>query len=474
MPKILISWVATNNDFTDGKLPVNNTGPNSIVHSLFWEYEYHLLLSSAKNIEEDVKCLHLLTHLSEKNSDHNIQTRAMAIDDVIDVSEICGKVNAVLIGLKDHEIDIFVSPGTPAMQVAWYFAHVNLNLNTRLFQIRKPEHSKNRNKFEQIWVKLDQSRIPTALWIREELKGKPTDNKFLITSSVKPLYDLAEKIAIADKVTVLIFGETGTGKEGLARFIHDKSPRARAPFITLNCAAMGESLLESRLFGYVKGSHSMAFKNTPGLFEAANTGTIFLDEIGDITPYMQQSLLRVIQEKEFSRVGELNVRKVNVRVIAATNKDLVKLCSEGRFRWDLYYRLSVVELTLPSLKERGVRETEKLFDFILKKKSIDFKMPIPQIASKLRTKIFNYSFPGNIRELENLIERIYATMENSITEDILPKNLLYGEKEHSLRLHDVITKHVNSVYIMCENNLVRTAKILDIAPNTVKSKLNIK
>ncbi|MFA7290582.1 MAG: sigma 54-interacting transcriptional regulator, partial [Melioribacteraceae bacterium] len=331
-----------------------------------------------------------------------------------------------------------------------------------------------KDKAEQLWVNLEQSKIPTALLIREELKGKLTSSRFLITKSIRPVYSLAEKVAAADKVSVLILGETGTGKEGLARFIHDNSSRAKAPFIALNCASMGESLLESRLFGYSKGSHNMAFKDTPGLFEAADSGTIFLDEIGDITPYMQQSLLRVLQEKEICRIGEAKVRKVNVRVIAATNKNLYKRCSEGKFRWDLFYRLSVVELMLPSLMERGISETEELFDFILNLKSNDFKTVPPKIPADIRKIIFNYPFPGNIRELENLIERIYATMEDSITEDILPKNLRYGEKEHSLKLQDVIALHVNSVYQMCEKNLVRTAKILDIAPNTVKSKINIK
>jgi len=473
MAKVLVSWVATNNDFTDGKMPVNPSGPNSQVHQHYWKYDSHLLLSQFKKVEDDIKALQLVSYLT-MTYNHKVEVNAMAIDDVIDVPEISSKINAFLMSLGENEIDIFISPGTPAMQVAWYFAHEKLKLNTKLFQLRKAEHTKLKDKAEQVWVNLEQSKIPTALLIREELKGRPTLSKFLITKSIRPVYSLAEKVAAADKVSVLILGETGTGKEGLARFIHENSSRAKAPFIALNCASMGESLLESRLFGYSKGSHNMAFKDTPGLFEAADSGTIFLDEIGDITPYMQQSLLRVLQEKEICRIGEAKVRKVNVRVIAATNKNLSKLCSEGKFRWDLFYRLSVVELTLPSLKERGINETEELFDFILNLKSKSFKTVPPKIPTDIRKIIFNYPFPGNIRELENLIERIYATMEDSITEEILPKNILNGEKEHSLRLQDVITQHVNSVYEMCEKNLVRTAKILNIAPNTVKSKLNIK
>lgn len=473
MAKILVSWIATTNDFTSGKLPISPTSPNSAVHKLFWNYDKHILLSQEKNIANDQKILHLATYL-RKTYKHTVEEIAMAIDDVIDVNEISGKVNSLLMGMKGDEIDIFISPGTPAMQVAWYLAHERLLLNTNLFQLRKAEHTKTKENPEQVWVIRSQSKVPTALLIRQELKGKQTDTKFLITKSVKPVYDLAEKIAAADKVTVLILGETGTGKEGLARYIHDNSPRAKAPFIALNCAAMGESLLESRLFGFAKGAHNMAFKDTPGLFEDADNGTIFLDEIGDITPYMQQSLLRVLQEKEISRIGESKVKKVNVRVIAATNRDLTKLCSEGKFRWDLFYRLSVVDLTLPSLKERGVKETEELFNFIVEKKKVDFKISLSKIPSAVRKKIFNYPFPGNIREMENFIERLYATVEGDVTEHSIPKSFSSLAKEHSLKLEDVITEHVKKVYEMCNENISRTANVLGKSPNTVKSKLNIK
>lgn len=471
MAKILISWVAFNNDFTSGSMPVNANGPNSIVHKQFWNYDYHLLLSSAH--DEDMKLLQLASHLT-KTYKHKVEKRGMAIDDVIDVNEISGKVNSLLYSMQEHEIDIFISPGTPAMQVAWYLAHETLSLNTKLFQIRKTEFTKTKNKSEQIWVSLNQSKIPTALLIREELKSNHADTKFLITKSIIPIYDMAKKVAAADKVTVLILGETGTGKEGLARYIHDHSPRAKGPFIAINCAGMGESLLESRLFGYVKGSHNTAVKDTPGLFEDADNGTIFLDEIGDISPYMQQSLLRVLQEKEISRIGESRVKKLNIRVITATNHDLTILCREQKFRWDLYYRLSVVDLTLPSLKERGVKETEELFNFILQKKSKDFKTPVLEISSAVRKKIFDYSFPGNIREMENFIERLYATTESEVTEKALPKNFSSLTREGSLKLEDIVIEHVNRVYEMCNKNILHTARILGKSPNTVKSKLNIK
>lgn len=471
MAKILISWVATNNDFTDGKMPVNPLGPNSQVHKHFWNYDYHLLLSQSQKVEDDRKCLHLATHLRKQFKEHQVQTKAMAISDIIDVAEISGKTNALLYSLHEHEIDVFVSPGTPAMQVAWYLAYQNSQLNLNLFQLRKAEHTKGKAIPEQVWIKLDQSKIPTALLIRKELKDKPTDTKFLVTKSIQPVYDMAEKVAAADSVTVLILGETGTGKEGLARYIHTKSPRAKSPFIAVNCAALGESLLESRLFGYVKGAFTGSGEGAKGYFEAAENGTIFLDEIGDISAYMQQALLRVLQEKEITKVGETKPIAVNVRIIAATNRDLPKLCSEGKFRWDLYYRLSVVDLTLPSLKERGAKETEELFDFILERKTEDFKTQLPKIPSTLRKKIFSYPFPGNIREMENFIERLYATTENNITEKSLPKNFSNLAKEHSLKLADVEKEHIRKVYEMCGKVGTRAAKILGISNGNLNSKL---
>jgi two-component system, NtrC family, response regulator HydG len=480
MAKILISWIAVQNDFTNGNMPVNKKGPSSTVHELFWkkdnqEYDYHLLLSDKKSENEDDKLLHLSTHLS-RTYKHKIEHYALGIDDVINVSEIYGKVNALLVSLREHELDIFVSPGTPAMQVAWYLAHETLALKTRLFQVRKREDTKTKVDHEWVEIILNRSLIPNTLLFNEERKRKPQDSipsKQLITKSVKPIYDLAKKVAMADSATVLILGETGTGKEGLARYIHDHSPRAKGPFITVNCASIGESLLESRLFGYAKGSHNTAQKDTPGLFEDANHGTIFLDEIGDIAPYMQQSLLRVLQEREVCRVGESKPRKLNIRVITATNQNLPKLCDEGKFRWDLYYRITVVDLTLPSLRERGVKEMEELFDFLLAKNAKDHKRPEILVSDSVRKKIFNHQFPGNIRELENFIERLYAMVENEVTEMDIPKSFGVTPSTQSLKLDDVIAEHVKKVYEMCGRNVTRVAGVLGISNNTVKKNLNL-
>ncbi len=473
MGKILISWIAYENDFIKGKGTVNSDGPSCTVHKYFYlDYEYHLLLTASKSTEEDTKFQYLLNHL-RNNYNHRIEEKALDIRDIINVGEICGKINALLYSLNEYEIDIFISPGTPAMQVAWYFAHEKLKLETNLFQIRKAEQTLSKNKPQQVWVDLDQSKIPTALLIREYHKNKKSDEQFKITKSLEPIYKLAEKVAATDKITVLILGDTGTGKEGLAEFIHNNSPRSKGRFIPINCAAIGDSLLESRLFGFAKGAFTGADKDTAGLFENASGGTIFLDEIGDISSYMQQSLLRVLQEKQIYRIGESISRPINVRVIAATNKDLVKLCSESKFRWDLYYRLSVVELTLPSLLERGSKEMEEILNFILQKKSLEYKTTLLKISSVVKKKILAYPFPGNIRELENLIERLYSTIEGEVTEESLPKKITTIERENSLKLADVEKEHIKKVYEMYGKNAAKAAKILDISPGTMNTKLKL-
>jgi DNA-binding NtrC family response regulator len=469
MARVLISWVATRNDFIEGKGEPNPYGPTSLVHKHFYDYDFHLLLSAKSNIEGDTPFEFLVNYL-KRTYRHDIREQYMNLNDVIDLKEIKAKIEKILLEHRRNDIEIFISPGTPTMQVAWYFTHLELGLSTKLFQTRPGKFTKT-NLPEKVYVDIERSSITSSLIIKEEITNRPTDGRLKITKSVKPIYSLAEKVAAADNVTVLILGETGTGKEGLAKFIHENSPRAKGPFIALNCAAMGESLLESRLFGYAKGTHNVAFKDKPGLFEDANGGTIFLDEIGDISPYMQQSLLRVLQEKEVTRIGESKTRKIDVRVIAATNRNILQMCKENLFRFDLYYRLSVVDLTLPPLRERGTKEIEEIFEFLLKKKKEEFNKPEPIFSKQIKQIIFKYPFPGNIRELENFIERMYATVEDEVSEKDLPKYFNQLAKESSLKLIDVENNHIKKIMAICNNNLAQACRVLGIARNTLDKRI---
>ncbi len=219
---------------------------------------------------------------------------------------------------------------------------------------------------------------------------------------------------------VLILGESGTGKELVAKAIHENSPRKKMPFTVVNCGGVPESLLESEFFGHMKGSFTGAHVDKPGLFEIAKNGTIFLDEIGELPPYLQVKLLRVVQEKTFRRVGGAEDIKVDVRIISATNKNLEKKVKDGSFREDLFYRLNVIPIHVPPLRERK-EDIPVLTKHFIEKYSTAFGKEIKTISSYAMELLMNYPFPGNVRELENIIERSVALETSNI---ILPENLL--------------------------------------------------
>jgi len=215
-------------------------------------------------------------------------------------------------------------------------------------------------------------------------------------------------IARAAKVdsTVLITGESGVGKEVLARNLHRFSHRCEQPFVTVNCAALSPGILESELFGHSRGSFTGAVRSHAGLFEQANHGTLFLDEIGEIPPFIQSKLLRVLQEREVRRMGEGSVRRVDVRVISATNADLGNMVEEGGFRTDLFYRINVIEADIRPLRERP-EDISDLIEHFYRRRGVD----APQLTDESRGVLFRYSWPGNIRELENELERLMALNE---------------------------------------------------------------
>ena len=236
----------------------------------------------------------------------------------------------------------------------------------------------------------------------------PTSPAGLVASSPAMLrtLDLARRIAQVDS-TVLITGESGAGKERIARFIHDESARTAGPFLAINCAAVPETLLESELFGHARGSFTGASQDRAGLFEAANGGTLLLDEIGDVPPAMQVKLLRVLQEREVRRVGENRARTINVRVLAATNRDLLADVHGARFRQDLYYRLRVVEVVVPPLRERR-EDVLPLARQLLAGSAKRFGKKVPALTPDAANLLLRYGWPGNVRELENALERAVA------------------------------------------------------------------
>jgi transcriptional regulator with PAS, ATPase and Fis domain len=241
---------------------------------------------------------------------------------------------------------------------------------------------------------------------------------------MQQVYHLLSKVSSSES-TILIQGDNGTGKEMVAKAIHYNSTRKDSVFMAVNCSAFNDNLLDSELFGHVKGSFTGAVKDKKGVFEVANGGTLFLDEIGDTSPSMQVKLLRVLQEGTFMPVGATTPKKVNVRVVAATNKPLKEMIAKGEFREDLYYRINVINVALPSLKERQ-EDIPVLMDFFLQKKCEEAGMPLKTFSKKCLEKMLDHKWPGNVRELQNEVERlvVLAGEDRTITPDMLSARIL--------------------------------------------------
>lgn len=473
--KTLLSWVATMHDFSRNQETrqingVNENGPTFNFHKDFFDHDRHVILSSEKGIEPDIYIEQLRSKLNKKYPGRIIETQYLDITDVINIPQIKSKVEGLLMReYKDDEINIFFSPGTSAMQISWYLIHESGLFHTRMFQVRPQKYSKT-GKAELLDMKVVKSTIPGSSIIKEESVVDYKED-YLITDSLKPIYGKAEMIAKADQVTTLIFGESGSGKEHLANYIHRNSARNEKPFIAINCSAFTDELLESRLFGHMKGAFTGAVADHKGLLEEAHGGTVFLDEIGDISPYMQQLLLRVIQEKRILRIGDVKEKKIDVRILAATNRDLPQRCAEGHFRWDLFYRLAVTELTLPPLRDRGTKEKKELVDFFIESKKKLFKRP-----KKLRLKkdieqfILNYPFPGNVREVENLIENLYVFNSDAVSMETLPARLTNPNNEFRLDLKSAEKLHIIKVLKLAKNKQ-QAAKLLGCVINTLEKKI---
>jgi DNA-binding NtrC family response regulator len=266
--------------------------------------------------------------------------------------------------------------------------------------------------------------------------GPPIPGLIGSGAAMENVYRLTRQVAKSN-ASVLLLGETGTGKELIAKAVHRLSPRGSGPFIRVNCGALAENLLESELFGHVRGAFTGAIDNRTGRFEAAHTGTVFLDEINSTTPKLQVKLLRVLQEHEFERVGDTQTIRVDTRVIAASNRDLLEETEAGRFREDLYYRLNVVTIYLPPLRERR-EDIPALVSFFLKIYNEENYRHVPYVAPLAMQALQDYSWPGNVRELQNYIERaVVLAPGDELTPDLLPEAVLGGRPRRIGRARNV-------------------------------------
>ncbi len=316
-----------------------------------------------------------------------------------------------------------------------------------------------------------QSLLDENITLRRKIEDRFVFEGIIAKSSkMLKIFELIKTVA-PSSATILINGNTGTGKEVVARAIHQQSPRCDKPFIATSCAALPESLLESEIFGHEKGSFTGAVERKEGKFEAADKGTLFLDEIGEINANTQIHLLRALEEKKITRVGGNEEISVDVRVIAATNKNLKTLVQERTFREDLYYRLNVVTLDLPPLKERR-EDIIPLAEFFLKKFSEENNKNIKKLSSEVIEFMLNYSWPCNVRELENMIERgVILSKAKTLSLSEIPQDIMLPSPTEEKTIDAVTNNHILCVLEETQGNVTEAAKILGIQRMTLYNRL---
>jgi DNA-binding NtrC family response regulator len=316
--------------------------------------------------------------------------------------------------------------------------------------------------------------------LREELVRRYSFENIVGRSpAMQEIFATIERVA-PTRATVLIAGESGTGKDLIARAIHYQSPRRDRPFVKINCTAIPENLMESELFGYEKGAFTGAVTSKPGRFELADTGTVFLDEIGDVPPNIQVKLLRVLQEREFERLGSNRTRQIDVRVIAATNADLRAALEQGAFREDLYYRLNVVPINVPPLRERK-EDIPALAEHFLRKYAAEFSSPVKAISDEALQVLLGHHWPGNVRELENVIERSLVLCSGEILEaadirlDTAPRNSrAAGEPllPEGMTLEEHERELIRKALERAQGNKSQAARLLGLSRNALRYRLS--
>jgi len=318
------------------------------------------------------------------------------------------------------------------------------------------------------------------LFLKKELKERYDFEKMIGKSKVmQEIYNLIEKVAGTDS-TVLVTGESGTGKEIAARAVHYLGTRRERAFVSINCGALPENLLESELFGHVKGSFTGAVFNKKGMFEVAEKGTLFLDEVGEMSPWTQVKLLRALQDKKIRRVGGTEEIPVDVRIIAASNRDLKKSINEGNFREDLFYRLNVISFEMPPLRKRK-EDIPLLVAHFLKKYCNGMGRQMKRIAPDVIDVLETYPWPGNVRELENAIERVVAIEERgTITKGSLPKEMLQPDEKHETTpaiepgfdlnsvMDEISSGYVKQALQFSRGNLKEAANVLGVNYRSVR------
>lgn len=431
-------------------------------------------------VDDDVHILELLQRHLQALNYHTF--KAISVREAIDI-------------LQDKSIDLLITdlqmPGVDGLELVKY-ASEHFPLVPKLVVTGYPSldgalEVMKSGAIDYLTKPFTKEELKSA--INKSFEGRPKNSSKSTTKSVQTnsygeligqsvvmqkVTDVIERVK-NNRATVFISGESGTGKELVARAIHYMGKFAAAPFVAVNCGAIPENLLEAELFGYTKGAFTGANENREGFFQAAHKGTLFLDEIGNASMATQLRLLRVLQEKEITRVGSQKVEKVDLRVIAATNFDLKELIKSGRFREDLYYRLTVVQIEVPPLRDR-LSDVPLLVDKFLFKYGVEYKDRLLSITPEALLVLERYSWPGNIRELENCVQRAIIMCDRQVEVQDLPEHLKYKidfpeRSKILLSLKEVEKQYILKVLQATNNNKSKAAEILQIDRKTLRDKI---
>lgn len=477
--KTLISWMAYAEDFSADGRQINPEGPHMkfyvhhmaqlgcAKHIVLWNSADSTALGKIELLQNSLKAQLVRFDVRPRLEVHQID-----IDDPWNVEEIFQRLEGYLLQQANEEFVAMINTGTRDMQTVWYLLAARYPKQLELLKVKHPKYSDNKEAGDlEKGVKLSEGILPAAFAVRGAVLAESVHfMDFQLEARQR-----AMEIAASPDTTVLILGEHGTGKESLAKTVHEHSIRRNRPYEVRNCAGYTDELLRSELFGHKKGAFTGADRDKKGLFETAKGGTVFLDEIGDISPFMQMSLLRVLQNKEIVPVGAQEPVRIDVRIVAATNKDLHQACQEGRFRWDLFYRLSVAEI-----HTRAVRD----FPLELKRKAIQYfidhayeekfrRIGKKRITLSKETKAIldAYDFPGNVREMENLIESLYTYPSERIAPEWLPQRLMRLHKELDERMESAKIRHAMRIYKKYGQNKAKALEVLQISINTLNGYL---
>lgn len=485
MKNVLVSWLDYRYDFDKDRphVPAVN-GMTWRLHRYYipqYNCDRHYLLSMKASQSEDVQMTAMLQRLSKDFPLHRITPVFMNIPDPIDLARIKGAVEPFLLSLREDSkvrVNIFYNAGYQMMQLAWTLCCLTTCSGfTRLFHMRKPEFTES-GKPEILEIDLTKQQSTQAYGLLMHARGESRSTDTCITSAMQSAYKRAEQVASLPYFPALITGPSGSGKEQIARYIHGLSGQGK--FVAVNCAAMPDELLRAELFGYKKGAFTGATENRIGYFEAAEGGTLFLDEIGDASPILQQSLLRVLQDGTIVPLGDTRPRKVNVRIIAATHRDLLHMTAQGKFRDDLYYRLNPAPIRLPAWADLPEEDRRQLFSFLLEQQArkLNHGRTI-NILPEAADFIIRCNFPGNIRQLQNLIAGLYVfyrheprvTLQMVLHEIQSTPTAADVSSSTGWSMEEIEREHIRKALRHFGNNLSQTSKALGISLNTLKAKM---